>query len=106
MDFDEWFDKSGMSHMSVCNAMTRAAWEAGRKARQDWIPVDERLPDIGKRVPVIDADYMNEKQPLIAYRYETTNSKDGWFWQFLGESKLVLITHWMPLPPAPEADDE
>ena len=71
------------------------------EAAQRWIPVSERLPEIGVRV--------------LFYNSFITNIHKGWYsgdeWVseigvFYNGDKLKRITHWMPLPSAPESEDE
>lgn len=67
------------------------------KAEHRWIPVSERLPQIGVRV--------------LFYNSFTKNIHKGWFscdkWTsdigvFYNGDKFKRITHWMPLPQPPE----
>ena len=67
------------------------------EAAQRWIPVSERLPEIGVRV--------------LFYNNFIKNIHKGWFscdeWVseigvFYNGDKLKRITHWMPLPQPPE----
>jgi len=71
------------------------------KDAQRWIPVSERLPEIGVRV--------------LFYNNFIKNIHKGWYsgdeWTsdigiFYNGDKLKRITHWMPLPSAPESEDE
>ena len=70
------------------------------EAAQRWIPVSERLPQIGVRV--------------LFYNNFITNIHKGWFsgdeWTsdigiFYNGDKLKRITHWMPLPEPPEVQE-
>ena len=62
-----------------------------------WIPVGERLPDVGENVLVCDAreDYV----------YIWENFGDGlWFGdEIIWETED--ITHWMPLPEPPKGEE-
>jgi len=109
MDFDTWFEsmdghdemlsQTGYPELDAAKKATindmRLAFKAGRKARQDWIPVSERLPDNPKTVAVLEQGVFVDTN---SYGLE----KEG-EWHFAGGDK---ITHWMPLPPAPETDKE
>ena len=73
-----------------------AARIAELEAAQRWIPVSERLPEIGVRV--------------LFYNSFITNIHKGWLscdeWVseigvFYNGDKLKRITHWMPLPEPP-----
>jgi hypothetical protein len=66
------------------------------EAERRWIPVSERLPEIGVRV--------------LFYNNFIKNIHKGWFscdeWVseigvFYNGDKLKRITHWMPLPEPP-----
>ena len=70
------------------------------EAERRWIPVSERLPQIGVRV--------------LFYNNFIKNVHKGWFsgdeWVseigvFYNGDKLKRITHWMPLPKFPEVQE-
>lgn len=70
------------------------------EAAQRWIPVSERLPQIGVRV--------------LFYNNFIKNIHKGWYsgdeWVseigiFYNGDKLKRITHWMPLPKFPEVQE-
>ena len=62
--------------------------------KQEWISVDERLPEDQQRVLTIDTE--GEMQVCF---YET--EWEGIFQQCHGLVKIYNITHWMPLPEHP-----
>ena len=71
----------------------------------DWISVEERLPEVRTAVLVKDKDY---SEPLLGYRCrEPYEGKPNWFcvntWQ--KGYRDTTITHWMPLPEPPEEPD-
>ena len=80
------------------------------EAAQRWIPVSERLPEVGKVVHVID---MNDIGGHLCNLYETAvlvevsgNKRFG----FIGHSGWDTsdVTHWMyamPLPTPPEVQE-
>jgi len=71
----------------------RAELAEARAEVERWIPVSERLPE----EPCYCICCMNNAltgKPFVA----PINYVGGGFF----ESMNVLITHWMPLPPAPE----
>ena len=68
---------------------------------QRWISVKDRLPDRGEMC-LVWRKHTNEflAVPFSKHR----NSKE---WHSVGYGTLTTsVTHWQPLPPAPEAHDE
>ena len=64
---------------------------------QEWIPVDDRLPEAGGYVVCIaKRNPFSRFMPMVA-RIE----KNGWV-NPITEQYISEVTHWMPLPPAPE----
>ena len=64
---------------------------------QEWIPVDDRLPEVGGYVVCIaKRNPFSRFMPMVA-RIE----KNGWV-NPITEQYISEVTHWMPLPPAPE----
>jgi hypothetical protein len=69
------------------------------KLRPGWIPVTERLPEVGSRVVAC-----GEKGGVFIVKAE---GKTTGFGRMDGASKYRSFTHWMPLPEPPkEANDE
>lgn len=68
-------------------------------AGQRWIPVSERLPEVGQRVLAY------EKPELVVvaeiHRYATGGC--GWSADAGDTAYSVFPSHWMPLPTPPEA---
>ena len=69
-----------------------------------WIPVEERLPEYGVRVLATDM-YEGDDYTGIWTREEYKDDADGcWYddhgWWHASDD----VTHWMPLPKAPEAE--
>ena len=68
--------------------------------REKWVPVTERLPEVGKRVIVKDDIFCGEAYRSISgdwYRYNGTS------WADITDSP---VTHWMPLPDGPEVEHD
>ena len=68
----------------------------------DWISIKDRLPEIGEAV----IEWFAHEVPTVAYM---ANSIDGPRWHsYSDDEHIVGITHWMPLPipPAAEQPDE
>lgn len=62
--------------------------------KQEWISVDERLPNDGEIVLTISS----EAEMEVCF-YEA--AWEGIFQQYHGLVKIFNITHWMPLPEPP-----
>lgn len=63
-----------------------------------WIPVTERLPELGERVICTDGDAVFEQ-----YRVEPSFVYG--MWDIFGlKSPMQKVTHWMPLPEPPKED--
>ena len=63
--------------------------------KQEWISVDERLPNDKQEVLTIDSQ---GKMEVCFYEEQW----EGIFQQYGGLTKIFNITHWMPLPEAPK----
>lgn len=66
------------------------------QAERRWIPVSERLPESG----FVGLCQVAGNGYVIA-RYAPYDSEGGWTSDEIG---YCFVTHWMPLPPPPEAD--
>lgn len=77
-----------------CEMAIEAAYTAGYR-NQEWISVDERLPEEnGYYLVYTKYGYIEVE------RYKTWDDDDldgGYWWEFEG-----LVTHWMPLPEPPK----
>ena len=68
------------------------------RERQRWIPVTERLPENGQRVLAYCKD-------RVIHDAKWSWPESEWFDKATGSSYLGgFVTHWMPLPPAPEVE--
>lgn len=63
-----------------------------------WIPVTERLPELGERVLCTDGVTVFEQ-----YRWELSCVYGIWD-RFGMRSPMQEVTHWMPLPEPPKED--
>lgn len=72
------------------------ALTAWNRRADGWIPVSERLPEEYTMVLVWEGDYAFRAEHAEGKWYEATNEPI---------SEHVNITHWMPLPPAPNGGD-
>ena len=72
-------------------------WVGKGEPVQEWISVDDRLPEAGRYVVCIaKRNPFSMFMPMVA-RIE----KNGWA-NPITEQYISEVTHWMPLPPAPE----
>ena len=66
---------------------------------QEWISVDDRLPDVGGYVVCIaKRNPFSRFMPMVA-RIE----KNGWV-NPITEGYISEVTHWMPLPEPPKGE--
>jgi len=69
---------------------------------QEWIPVTERLPEVGSNFLVYDTYHKAREDFELIQMGRMTKS---WGISCVGQnSGNKTITHWMPLPEPPETD--
>ena len=82
--YDEWYGNGDIAEKLISNGVTV----------QEWISVDDRLPESGK------------ESVLIALRWGEVDigwCEDGrWRSEFVNEYEEGEVTHWMPLPNPPK----
>ena len=84
----------------ISNDEIEQAFREGLEAgRPKWIPVDDRLPDYGERVLVINEAY-TEDQRYTMYNVGCTIRSPSLNFTFWGRK----ITHWRPLPEPPKEE--
>lgn len=90
-------------------ARKRSSAEASA-LRRAWIPVEERLPEISEASPkervlaAIDGGRVHELTYSINIHARTARGRSPrWMWQ--GVICFWKVTHWMPLPKAPEESE-
>ncbi len=70
-----------------------------------WISVKDKLPDVYQRVLVFRENYEGEVKNKIHVGYMNTNDRFYGSQGGLLDDDLyshTLVTHWMPLPEAPQ----
>ena len=88
-----------IERLTAENAKAEAERDALRE-KQRWIPVTERLPE--RDVQVLG---WYKDNPFSQYRPEVV-AWNGNGWVFVYAHRYVTnVTHWMPLPKAPEDGD-
>lgn len=77
---------------------------SGLKDKPRWIPVTERLPKRDEEEVLV----CNEDYGKTGLGFVTVAVWDGseWISAWNRTSVLHCITHWMPLPPAPESSED
>lgn len=109
----EWFATKSMYHtavtvyeMAIAALREQEALEkktsdskTSDKKTSDWISVEERLPDEFVSVLV----YMPDESPLPTV-HEGFLAREGVWYANHFDREPMEITHWMPLPSAPEED--
>ena len=78
--------------------------ESAALLERRWIPVTERLPKLDEQVLVIASGKPLENLELINALELATLYADGWCLETWPEWQGAIVTHWMPLPPAPEVE--
>ena len=79
---EEKMDNVLAKQMAICSIMEQCRW----------IPVTERLPDIGQHVAALTAG----GRRFVGYT-ATLYSRHCW----IDRGNEVAVTHWMPLPAQP-----
>lgn len=83
---------------SEVDATNLTGWLAEEHAKHLWIPVTERLPLYGQDVLAVRTYGDGEKcQEVLIAHIAVWNEETGKKWW-----NATNITHWMPIPPAPE----
>ena len=84
--YDDWYGNEDIAEKLISNGVTV----------QEWISVDDRLPESGK------------EGVLIALRWGEVDigwCEDGrWSSEFINEYEDGEVTHWMPLPQPPKGE--
>jgi hypothetical protein len=84
--------------MLVGSPVGSGCYEAFRLLNEEpspWIPVSERLPEIGVSVLCSSKEPPGEDWVWIGQR-------EQYEWYFPGANEMGTPTHWMPLPEPPE----
>ena len=91
-EFEKWFFENGFLKSATIGEkmLMLQAWKAAKEqAVPEWIPVSERLPMDGENVLIFDKYCTHGSIYTLMYY-------DGFMLKHKG------VTHWMPLPEAPE----
>lgn len=82
-------------------------FNAIRACQPQWISVDERLPELYKRVLVKSDCYLVASREPKTEHNEDWGIDGEWMWAIVNDSwcDSDLVTHWMPLPEPPKGDN-
>ena len=109
-EFEAWFISTGHEktalnrHKFYVEGMVEEMWMAWKAAKAQgvpqWIPVSERLPDEGVLCIVFGVNGVVNNH----FEYYKPTHIQGYFDSVIDGCVLELdeVTHWMPLPAAPE----
>ena len=96
--YDEWYGNDDIADKLIANGVTV----------QEWISVDDRLPD-NKEYDWVLAQVVEDNGFMhIPTVMEYRQSKNDWFEETYGwlseHNGLFTVTHWMPLPEPPKGE--
>ena len=124
-EFEAWYKEVGISEYECTDEQKDSlfnyslmVWQAAKaQAVPQWIPVSERLPDENYCYFLVVRKYWNEGQPRVCYSFYIKDRDmakkehaNGYSRKRQGKDSIhfecsrggFIITHWMPLPKAPE----
>lgn len=86
-----------------CHTTLRQAWkEKWEKEAERWIPVTERLPEVGEEFVLVCVNGRYHNIKFAGAAEIAMYDEDGWWIEAYPEWKNPRVTHWMPLPDAPK----
>jgi len=112
----EGLDMHRLPHGGYRSMVTHYAWDAFQRGRAqpapgEWIPVCERLPEIG--IPVLvytpRTEYLQHaidewviyREAPVPFSSATIETGEGW-----GDHDYEDVTHWQPLPEPPKGETQ
>lgn len=73
----------------------------------DWIPCSERMPEDGEEVLFVSVyPWEKSKKKRVVLGRHLTKNRKSWWTTYCGSFMDKEVTHWMPLPEPPKAEDE
>ena len=69
-----------------------------------WISVEERLPEIGKKILFTASEHCcsGDNIEIGKYYYAKYLTNPKFIWENSSGNTVINVTHWMPLPEKPE----
>lgn len=99
----EWLENGENEYVYDTNAILDSIDEQPTVEMPRWIPVTERLPDKEEFVlVVVNGRWHNIK--FVNAAEIAMYDEDGWWIEAYPEWKNPKVSHWMPLPSAPEVE--
>ena len=98
-------NKLGNCYFDSCLALIADYLITNGVTVQEWISVDDRLPDQSGEVLVIVSGNPQKNITLdCAYELAEYDPYDGWIMEMWPEWEDAVVTHWMPLPLPPKGE--
>lgn len=69
-----------------------------------WISVKKELPEEGVLVLTIDSRFVEIREYRLDYLIKYESEPGGYIWACRFQDEMYNVTHWMPLPSAPEKE--
>jgi len=96
-DWEQGYDQAQRRFYEERKILTARIAEL--EAAQRWIPVSERLPEVNEDVFTVVYDTNDGSTSVSALKHHG----DG-VW-FIWDKGYYVVTHWMPMPKLPEAQE-
>ena len=96
-DWEQGYDQAQRRFYEERKILTARIAEL--EAAQRWIPVSERLPEVNEDVFTLVYDTNDGSTSVSALKHHG----DG-VW-FIWDKGYYVVTHWMPMPKLPEAQE-
>ena len=98
-------NKLGNCYFDSCLGLIADHLIANGVTVQEWISVDDRLPDQSGEVLVIVSGNPQKNITLnAAYELAEYDPYSGWIMEMWSEWEDAVVTHWMPLPRPPKGE--
>jgi hypothetical protein len=85
-----------------CYTTLRTEWQGDNQSSFRWIPVTERLPEVGEEFVLVCVNGRYHNIKFAGAAEIAMYDEDGWWIEAYPEWKNPRVTHWMPLPDAPK----